>query len=68
MTKKEKIADLEKQIAEWDRLSLGMTGLRKLRLELADLRRNFPLHDLFIKGEVIKVRNTLMDDDEQNTK
>ena len=63
MTKKEKIANLEKQIAEWDRLRLGMEGLRRLRLELADLRQNFPLHDRFKKGEGFKVRNTLMDDE-----
>ena len=67
MTKKEKIADLKKRIAEWDRLSMGMEGLRLLKWELADLDRNFPLHDLFLKGEGFKVRNTLMDDDEKNT-
>ena len=68
MTKKEKIADLKKRIAEWDRLSMGMEGLRLLKFELAELDRNFPLHDLFMQGKSIKVSATLMDDDEQNTK
>ena len=33
MNRKERIADLEKQIAEWDPPRLGMTGLRRLRFD-----------------------------------
>ena len=64
MTKKEKIADLKKRIAEWDRKRLGMEGLRLLKFELAILDMKTPLHDLYMKGEGVRVRNTLMDDDE----
>ena len=45
MTKKERIADLKKRIEEWDRSRLGMEGLRRLKFQLADLDRNFPLND-----------------------
>ena len=55
MTKKEKIADLKKRIAEWDRLSMGMEGLRLLKFQLADLDRNFPLHDKFIEEEGMRL-------------
>ena len=55
MTKKEKIADLKKRIAEWDRSKLGMEGLRLLKFQLADLDRNFPLHDKFIEEEGMRL-------------
>jgi len=55
MTKKEKIADLKKRIEEWDRKRLGMAGLRLLKFQLADLDRNFPLHDQFIREQGMRL-------------
>ena len=56
MTKKEKIADLKKRIAEWDRKRLGMEGLRLLKFELAELDRNIPLHDQSLEEGFMRKR------------
>ena len=65
MNKKERIADLKKRIEEWDRSKLGMTGLRLLKFELAELDRNIPLHDLYMKGEGVRTSRKLSDPDDQ---
>ena len=55
MTKKERIADLKKRIAEWDRKRLGMEGLRLLKFELAILDMKTPLHDQFIREQGMRL-------------
>ena len=46
MTRRESIEDLEKRIAEWDNLRLGMAGKRRLMMQLPELKSYSPIRDL----------------------
>ena len=56
MNRGERIEDLERRIAEWDNLRLGMAGKRRLMMQLSELRCHKPVQDYFKKLEEEKHR------------
>lgn len=57
MNRGERIEDLERRIAEWDNLRLGMAGKRRLMMQLSELRCHSPVQDYFKKLEEEKEKN-----------